>query len=146
VIRPALESDIPRLLEMGSRSLREGPYKGKIIDNPEVAAALAFQVIKNQQGQVLVAEEGGQLIGLLGYAIFPHYYTGEKTAAEIMWWVEPEHRRSFTALALFRRAEAEARQAGCATMQFTAPTEEVARAYEKMGYTALEVAYYKDLN
>lgn len=146
MIRLASEKDIPRLVELGSLSLTDGPYAGKIKDNPEQAAVLALQVIRDRQGEVIVDEENGQIVGLLGYAVFPHYYTGEKTAAEIMWYVMPEFRKSFIGVALFRRAEAEARKAGCVTMQMSAPTEAVGKAYEAMGYRALEVAYFKDLN
>ena len=145
MIRLATAADIPRLVEMGSRSLLNGPYKDKIKDNPQAAAELGFAIIEDQKGLVIVAEEDGKVIGLLALAIFPHYFTKELTAAEVMWYVEPEHRQSLTALCLFRRGEQEARRAGCTTMQFTAPTEQVAKAYEKLGYEAIEVAYRKNL-
>lgn len=146
MIRPATVNDLPEIVRMGSRSLMDGPYKEKIKDDPQTAAELVVQVIEDQKGKVFVAEENGKLIGILGLVIFPNYYTREMTAHELIWYVLPEYRRSFTAAALFRRAEAEARNAGCVKMVFTAPTQEVAKAYEALGYKALEVAYYKDLN
>lgn len=148
MIRAATEADIPRLVEMGSRSLLDGPYKNKIKDNPEQAAELALEVIRDRKGKVIIAEEDGTLIGLVGILFFPHYFTGEQTAAEIMWYVDEEWRmrKPFTGIALFRAAEREAKQAGCTTMQFSAPTQEVAQIYEKLGYEALEVCYRKTLN
>jgi GNAT superfamily N-acetyltransferase len=146
MIRAATESDLPRLIEMGSRSLREGPYKDQIEDNPEQAAKLGLEVIRSRRGMVLVAEEAGALVGLLGFIVTPHYFSGLLTGQEIMWWVEPEHRRSMIGVCLIRACERMARDLGAKRMQFTAPTREVAAAYEAMGYTALEVGYQKILH
>ena len=98
MIREANESDIPRITEMGSRSLREGPYKDLVADKPEETGKLALQVI--QKGLVLVSEEDEKLTGLLAFIIFPHYFSGELTAGEVMWYVEPEYRATFTAICL----------------------------------------------
>lgn len=146
MIRLATAADIPRLVELGAISLKNGPYKDRIKDKPEAARKLAETLIEN--GKVIVVEFEGAVVGLLALAFFPHYFTGEKTAAEVMWYVLPEWRQKIgmDAIALFRAAEREAREAGCTLLQFTAPTEEVAQMYEKAGLKALEVGYYKDLN
>jgi GNAT superfamily N-acetyltransferase len=130
---------------MGSRSLLEGPYRDQLADNPEESAKLALSVMNIPNGKILLAEESGQVIGLLGFIIYPHYFSGEITAGEIMWYVEPEFRKSFTALALLRKAESMARAAGAKRMQFTAPSDEVGDAYKALGYQRLEVSYQKVL-
>jgi GNAT superfamily N-acetyltransferase len=84
-------------------------------------------------------------VGLLGFIVFPHYFSRELTAGELMWYVEPEFRQSFTALALLRKAEQMARAMGAKRMQFTAPTVEVGKAYEALGYKQIEVSYQKEL-
>lgn len=147
MIREATEQDIPRIVEMGSRSLMEGPYKGLVGDNPAQSAELALQVIKTQSGRVLVAEEDGVLVGLFAFIVFPHYFSGEITAGEVMWYVEPEYRHSFTALALVRRGESMARSLGAKKMQLTAPARapEVGIAYVSLGYDAIETSYQKAL-
>lgn len=146
MIREATAADIPRVLEMGSRSLKQGPYKGLIEDVPAATERLASSVIESGKGKILVAEEDSQLVGLLGYIIFDHYFTGKPTAAEVMWWVEPEFRASMIGIMLFRRMVRELASLRPIRMQFTAPTEEVAKAYESLGMKALEVGYYKDLS
>jgi GNAT superfamily N-acetyltransferase len=145
MIREAIESEIPRIVEMGSRSLKEGPYKDHVGDNPEQTAKLAFDVITGKTGRVLVAEEEGRLIGLLGFVIFPHYFSGELTAGELMWYVEPEFRQSLTAVCLLRAAERKAREMGAKRMQFTAPTTEVGEAYRALGYKPIETSFQKEL-
>jgi hypothetical protein len=144
MIREAKAEDVPRIVEMGSRSLREGPYKDLVGDNPERTGQLALEVL--QKGMILVAEEeDGTLSGLLGFIVFPHYFSGELTAGEVMWYVEPEYRKSFTALMLLRGAERMARSFGAKYMQFTAPTAEVGKAYESMHYKQVEVSFQKAL-
>lgn len=143
MIREALPTDIDRIVEMGSRSLREGPYRDEVGDSPKTTAALCQQVLES--GKILVAEEDGNVIGVLGFIVFPHYFSGERTAGELIWYVEPEYRQSFTALALLRKAQSLAREMGAKRMQFTAPTEEVGKAYESLGYHKVEVTYQKCL-
>jgi len=143
MIREAIETDIPRIVEMGTRSLREGPYKDLVGDNPEQTAKLALDVLT--KGMILVAEQDEKLIGLLAFIVFPHYFSGELTAGEVMWYVEPEFRSSFTALQLLRGAERMARSFGAKYMQFTAPTAEVGRAYEALNYKQVEVSFQKAL-
>jgi N-acetylglutamate synthase-like GNAT family acetyltransferase len=143
MIREATERDIPRIVEMGSRSLREGPYSAEI-DNPEQTAETALQVVQGA-GKVLLAEENNKVVGLLGFIVNNHFYTGERTAVELMWYVEPEFRKSWTAVALLRRGHAVAKEMGAKKMQCAAPTEEVGKAYEALGYSKLEVAYQRTL-
>jgi hypothetical protein len=143
-IREATEADIPKLVEMGSESLREGPYKDEL-DNPEQSAKFALEVISSAHGKVLVADEEGELRGLLGFVLYPHYFTGQQTAIELMWYVRPEYRRSMTGICLIRAGQRIAKTMGAAKMQLTAPTREVGAAYEAMGYRPIEVAYQRTL-
>lgn len=143
-IREAQESDVPRITEMGSRSLREGAYRDLVGDNPGQTGKLALEVMG--KGKILVSEESdGTLSGLLAFIVFPHYFSGELTAGEVMWYVEPEHRKSLTSICLLRAAERMAREMGAKRMQFTAPTAEVGRAYESLKYKQVEVTYQKAL-
>lgn len=142
-IRTATEADVPRIIEMGMRSIDSGPYKDEI-KNPIVAAETAAKVMAGN-GRILLAEEDGKTVGLFGFIIYDHFYTGRKTAIELMWYVEPEYRHGFTAIALLRAAQRVAKELGAEKMQCSAPTEEVGRAYEAVGYRKLEVAYQRSL-
>jgi GNAT superfamily N-acetyltransferase len=141
VIRPATEPDIPRLLKMGARFIAETPYKNHIFANPEQMEKLAKQLMAS--GGVLVYERDGELIGMLGYVVFPHYVSGELIAGEVFWWVEPEARG--IGRELMKVAEEQARAAGAKRFQFVAPTERVAKLYERLGYERVEVMYQRAL-
>lgn len=148
MIREANTSDIPRIVELGTRSLKDGPYKDICKDNPEQSARFALAVI-DKMGKVLVYEVDGEIHGLLGFIISPHYFSAELVASEVMWYVEQEHRVAvngyFPAFDLLKAAEKLASELGAVKMAFTAPTKEVGTMYERFGYRPIEVGYLKEL-
>jgi ribosomal protein S18 acetylase RimI-like enzyme len=142
-IREAEASDIPRLVELGSRSLKDGPYAGIIEDVPEQSKQFAEWMQGN--GNVLVGEEDGKVVGLLAFITTLHHFSGQPYAAELMWYVEPEYRKGGIGLRLLWEAEKMAKAVGAKDMVFTAPNEDVAALYKRFGYEKLEVTYRKTL-
>jgi ribosomal protein S18 acetylase RimI-like enzyme len=142
-IREAQPSDIPRISELASRSLVDGPYAGVIQDNPQRAKQFAESVLVN--GKILLGEEDGEVIGLLGFITAEHHFSGQKYAAELMWYVLPEHRKTGIGLKLLWEAEKQAKAMGAEDMVFTAPNEAVAAIYKRFGYSQLEVVCRKRL-
>jgi hypothetical protein len=99
---------------------------------------------------VLVAEDGAKVVGVFAMAIAPHFYSGEVTACELIWYVLPEHRsghnlRTMPGLMLLREAELYARSVGATRMQMTAPTDGSDAAYKRLGYHRLEIGYQRSL-
>lgn len=142
MIRFAEKSDIPRIVELGSLSLLDGPYRSIIGDVPKVTEKLADFVIDS--GKVTVWDEDGAIRGLLAFVVFPHYFTGEPTANEIIWYVEREYRGK-ASLELLWAAEKAAYEMGAVRMQLTAPTPEVGKIYEHCHYHMVEIGYQADL-
>src|SRR5262249_9723653 len=91
----------------------------------------------------LVLERGGQVCGMIGWGLFPHFLSGELVAGEVVWWVDPEHRGQ--GLNLLREAEKKARAAGAKRMRMTAPTDQGAEVYTRLEYDYVESAYQKTL-
>lgn len=146
MIRPATQADIPSIVRLGSQSLVDGPYAGMLKDSPEHSAKLALSVIQASGGKILLYEnDSGRVAGLLGFLIFPHYFTGEPTATEIMLYVEPSERAGAGGLKLIWEAEKQAKAMGATRIGFTAPNEEIGKLYEKCGCKKLEVTYMKEL-
>lgn len=145
-IRKASEADIPRIIEMGSRSIAEGPYQKFLDDKPDVTKELAAKLIAMDSATVLVCESEGYVNGLFAFILFPHYFSGQLTAGEMMWYVEPEARIGGVALELLRTAEQTARDMGAKYMQLTAPTEQIGELYKYCGgYKKVEVSYQRKL-
>ncbi len=146
MIRVATLTDIPRIVELGSRSLVDGPYKNIIKDIPEQTTKLATQIIENKNGIILLYEnDSKKVVGLLGFLIFAHPFTAEPTATEIVLYVEPKERVGGAGLKLMWEAEKQAKAMGATYMGFTAPTDEVGALYARFGYRRVEVTYLKEL-
>ena len=146
MIRAATVEDIPRLVELGSRSLQDGPYAEMLKDTPEQSAKLALSVIQSTGGKILVYQtDGGKVAGLLGFLIFPHYFTQEPTATEIVWYVLPEERNGGAGLKLLWEAEKQAKAMGATRMGFTAPNADAEKLYERFGYKKVETTFMKEL-
>jgi L-amino acid N-acyltransferase YncA len=144
-IREAQPSDVEKIVEMGRSFLLTGPYKDQL-DNPEQATKLALSMMQDGSGHVLVSEEDGEVTGVFAFLVYPHYFTGQLTSMELIWYVSPEARKGGTALKLLAEAERIARNCGVKRMQLTAPTEEVGRLYRFCGgYKQIEVSYERAL-
>jgi len=141
MIRLGREADIPRIVEMGLRFHRESSYRKHIAENPEQMKKLACNVVA--EGICLLIEERGDVCGMICIVLFPHFISGELTAGEVAWWVDPEHRGS--GIKLVREAEKRAKEAGAKRLQMIAPTAQVGAVYERLDYEFVESAYEKTL-
>ena len=145
MIREATASDIPRIVEMGRQFLLDGPYRDVIEDHPEQPAKMAEMLLGMPSAKILVSDEKGELNGVVAFYIYPHFYSGVPTSQELIWYVSPEARKSFTPICLMRAAQRVSREMGAKYMQFTAPTPEVGKLYEMSGYKQIETGYQKEL-
>jgi GNAT superfamily N-acetyltransferase len=141
MVRAARLEDIPRIIEMGHRFNENSPY-AKVLKVTDVALDLLFRKLI-PQGWLLLAEHEGESVGMIGFYVYPHFFTGEIVAGELFWWMEPEHRGH--GKALLKAAEEEARRCGAKSMQMIAPDPRVGKLYERIGYTYVESTYQRNL-
>jgi hypothetical protein len=125
---------------MGRKFLLNGPYKDIIVDNPEAPTKLAHKLLSIPNAKVLVADDHGILAGVIAIYIYEHFYSGEMTADELIWYVEPTYRGQVS-LELLWAAERKAQEMGAIRMHLTAPTEEVGQIYKYCKYRQIEVGY-----
>lgn len=129
---------------MGSRSLVEGPYKDLLADRPAITQALAKKLLELDNAKILVCEVDGKIGGVFAFIVFPHYYSGEITAGEMIWFVESEIRKTGAGLELLWAGEKLAKSLGATKMQLTAPTDEIAEMYGRLrGYKKVETAFQR---
>lgn len=141
MIRAAVEADVPRLIEMGERFHRESHYSKHLAPNAAQFDVLARKIVAD--GGVLVIDRDGELVGMIGYFIFPHFLSAEIIAGEVFWWIEPGCRGE--GRELLKAAESRAKTAGAQKMQMIAPNPRVGKLYERAGYSYVESAYQKTL-
>lgn len=144
-IRPASESDIPRLLEMGEKFYQTTHYPENVA--PYDAETVEALIGMMRDGVMLVAEVEGEVVGMVGLVVVPHLFNRNyKTACEIVWWVEPEHRGGGIAMQLMNAIEPAAKDKGAVGIQMAllSSSPPVAAAiYERLGYTHTESSYFK---
>lgn len=143
MIREARLSDIPRLVEMGGRFIRASSYSGRFADNAKARRDLMTRLIEHDDGALFVAEKDGAVVGMIGICAYQHPWSGERIGGEVFWWVEPTARGC--GMKLLHRAEQWAGDAGCVRFQMIAPSQKVARAYQRLGYAKLEECYQRDI-
>lgn len=142
-IRAATLADVPRLVALSGRFRAETAYRDLVADDPAQHAALFTQLVAGPASVVLVADDDGAVVGLIALLIAPHHFSGQRTASEVIWWVEPEARGA--GVALLGAAERWAAESGAVTIQMIAPAtpagDRVARLYQRRGYAPVETSY-----
>lgn len=142
-VRAATFDDVPTLVGMGQRFIRESSYKGKIANNAASLTKLMRRLLSDDEGVIFVLEANDNVVGMIGAFVYEHPMSGERIAGEAFWWVEPEKRGR--GLQLMRAVERWADEKGAVRLTMIAPTENVGRLYRACGYEPLETHYQKDL-
>lgn len=168
MIRKATQADTERLLEMSVRFMVETIYAR--IAPPSIPTLLQLIAVVLEKGVVFVDETPHandcaswtpavdfnvdeppepapcnchpEIVGMIAIAALAHILTGKNYGDEIVWWVEPEHRKSRAGYRLLCAAIEWARQNGLSVLKMVAPAgSSVGRFYEHLGFEAVETAY-----
>ncbi len=140
-VREAVTDDLPWLVGMGLRFIRDSDYRHHVAENPGALARLMGRLMESGESVILVV--GDRPHGMIGMLLYDHPMSGEKFASELFWWIDPEQRGS--GLRLLNSAERWAKEAGARRIQMIAPNDRTARAYEGLGYGKLETHYQKEI-
>ncbi len=142
MIREATNEDVPAIVEMGLKFLSQSDYRYLLAENRQQIAETSRFLIANERGVIFVDDNHG-LIGMIGMLLYPHHFSGELIAGELVWWVDPMHRGR--GVRLVRQAEQWAFGHGARRIQMIAPSREVGRVLERLGYPPIETAHQKTL-
>lgn len=143
MIRRATTDDAPRLLEMGQRFAAETEYRDLISVRSKPLETAILSILGNPDGATFVSGTDATLTGMIALLAYDHPFSGERTAFEVVWWVDPESRGD--GLRLLRAAEGWARGQGIAKMQMVAPNERIGALYRRLGYAPVETSYQRSL-
>lgn len=113
---------------------------------PHAASLFAVQSSSMPGRLCLIYEADGGPHGVLMASAQEHPFAAVKYAAEVVWWIDPDH-RGMSASRMLATYEAWAAEQGCAFAQMAALTA-APRAgviYERRGYLAAETHFLKRL-
>lgn len=147
-VRPATTNDLPRIVAMGRKFWSQTAYAAHVIYCPDSIAASAIDMMR--AGLLLVAELEGVAIGAVGLMATPCYANRDVLmAAELYWYIEPEHRDSGAGKALLVAIEDAARLAGVTILGMmlleAVEPDKAAAIYKRLGYTPAERTFLKVL-
>lgn len=149
MIREAGRRDVDECVLMGKSFFDESGFAAETSFDPASLRRTLEQLVAAEDGVLLVAEYGSELIGMAGALCYPHYFNAnEKAAQELFWWVRPENRGGPAGVRLLRGLERWAESRGCRTLTMIclpaieSPAE---RVYQRSGYRASERGYIKRL-
>lgn len=125
-IRLAEGRDIPYLLQLCHNAHKASPYKNTEFD-PLVVLELLRNLVEGDKtkGVVIIATDDiDHPIGLIMAVVGKAHMNNNPVAQEVIWWVEPEFRKSKSGIALYRSFKFWAEKVGCQIVIISSYTDE----------------------
>jgi len=145
-VRPIARADVAAAVEL----LREGSLMPEFEDPSRVDEYWsAVEETRRQRGDVLVAEDQGDVVGVLQVVIFQHFQHAGGWCCEIeSVHVRSDRRSRGVGAQLLRAAEELARERGCYRVQLTSRNvrEDAHRFYLANGYGQTSQGFKKFFN
>lgn len=143
-VKEAKEQDIPAIIELGRYSASLGGSSTEVCDGD--AQTLLARMMQDDSAEVLVACDGGDVVGVIGYVVGGVYYnTKVRSCNKLFWIVKPSHQKTGVGAKLIDAMEDDAARKGCVicvvSLRADNPTKTALPEY-----TPFEVHYKKELS
>ncbi len=146
-IRPPRQEDVQPLIAMSARMHEESAYSFLPFDSRKVERLIVAYVEQPQIYGGFVAENAGQLLGMIGGYVSQYFFCDETVATDMVLFVEKPFRSSAIAFGLIRAFEQWAFERGarelCLGTSTEVCTEGTGRLYEYMGMKRVGGLYKK---
>jgi GNAT superfamily N-acetyltransferase len=145
MIRPATGADVPAIVAMSELFYRTTSYAAWAPFDAETVENLANTLTDSHI--MLVAEDEGRLVGMVGLFVAPFMFNASLTGAyEVVWWVEPGAQGAGIGKALLAAIEPACAERGVHSVQMVhldSSPPQAAASYERMGFRHTESSYTK---
>jgi len=144
MIRNAIESDIPKLVEMGKKFNADTTYK-HVVYSPERVAETCKLMMAS--GFIVVAEKEGEVVGVMMGDVYTPWYTTDSMGIDLCLYIYPEHRNGITAMRMIKKFEQWCVGMGATQIRPGIGTGDlsVARLYKALGYQSVGEWFLKDI-
>jgi len=144
MIRNAIESDIPKLVEMGRQFNAETSYK-HVAYSPERVAATCRLMMAN--GFIVAYEKDGEVVGVMMGDVYTPWYTTDSMGIDYCLYIYPEHRSGIAAMRMIKKFEEWCIGMGVTQIRPGIGTGDlsVARLYKALGYKSVGEWFLKDV-
>lgn len=150
MLRMARLEDEDRIFELLTHFHQNTQYAGESMEESKVRPLIRTCMDPHvSTSTVILWEQDGQVVGLIAGQCTEVVFSSQKVATELVWWVEPEYRKTEASTRLLEAFEAWAAWSDCRQVQMYSLNNEYAtvlsRYYSKQGYRLAELSYVKEL-
>lgn len=149
MIRPYAATDLDRVLELGAMMHAESRYAALDFD-PDKLVDLSDAVMTNPAYLCLVAEEDGDVVGLIVGYVMPHWFGNDLTSGDLAVYVAPEHRKGMIGVKLVKAYTEWTRSKGVKEPMLGVSAgitpERIGALYKRLGYTETYIVYKMTAN
>lgn len=146
LIRPATIEDLPQCGPCAEKFYASSQHLKTFDINRFVAMWTAL--LSNETGAMFLVLDQNEIVGAIAGVAYPEAYSDELICQEFYWFISPEH-RGMGGVRLYKMFEDWARSKGCSQIRMghllDSMPEKVSKFYERMGFVAAEVNYFKSL-
>lgn len=146
-MREATAGDFAALLRLLDQ-MDESMYAGRVHAGDSDIRALYDEILADPDQRLLLAEDGGRLVGSAHLMVLRHLGRGLSRSAVLEGVVvDPQHRRSGVGAGLMRAAASAAREAGCYKLTLTSNLARAGahRFYSRLGWKRSHYGYSLEL-
>lgn len=137
-IRRPEQADWPQVLRLAADMHYETDFRRYRFSVEKVEALYATLLQDDQNFFAVVAEHDGQLVGFMAGFICEHFFSPDRYASEMLWYVSPDWRGSSAAVRMVRAFEDWALTKNVLDVMTGVSsgvqTDRTAALYEKLGY------------
>jgi GNAT superfamily N-acetyltransferase len=149
-VRPIQNHDFAKLVELGQMMHAEGEYRFLPFEEARCVAILKRCLAQPDSWCGLVAEADGEVVGMLIGFRSPYLFCSETSASDVVLYVEPAHRGSFSAVRLIRRFVEWARQKGarevCLSTSLNVDSQRTSAFICRLGFTQVGGVFKRRLD
>tara|TARA_B100000795_G_scaffold146636_1_gene109884 strand:+ start:5147 stop:5599 length:453 start_codon:yes stop_codon:yes gene_type:complete len=148
MIRMLEEHDIPTVLLKGRAMHEESPvFNPSKYDDKKVEDLLNQSLTDHYNICVLLAEEKGQIVGGIIAMAYGEFYGPERTASDLVLFIDKDKRGGLTAARLIKAYESWAKLVDVSVVTLGVSTginpERTSSLYKKLGYGDVSYSYRK---
>jgi GNAT superfamily N-acetyltransferase len=145
-LRLAQDKDRESFINMGSLFHQAGPYSNLPYSREKIGAIFDH---RDSNTLLLFLVDGDAPVGMLLGTVTEPYFSEDKVATELAWWVNPEYRRTKKSIELTLAFEDWAYRMGAKVVALasldTSPAS-VGKFYESMGFKKREETYLRSFD
>ncbi|MEX0800785.1 MAG: GNAT family N-acetyltransferase [Dehalococcoidia bacterium] len=146
-VREARPDDFQPLVALLDQ-MDDSMYQGPKVDDPAALRALYDSILADPDQRILVAEDGGRIVGTAHVMVLRHFRRKLSRSAVVEGvMVDPAARRGGVGAALMRAAAEYARGAGCYKLDLTSNAARAGahRFYSRLGWKRSHYGYSLEL-